>query len=85
MTDPKSFHFRQFVPAPHEFSDDEAAELLRRIYCWVKQYDWTEDSITSVVTDLAQSMDRTTNSEDQMRREIEEQLYPESAGQDPNG
>lgn len=71
MSDLGSFGHRYFKPSAHEFSDEESSQLLRTLYCYVEHYDWTEDTITSVVVDLAQSMDVTTAAEDQMRSEIE--------------
>jgi hypothetical protein len=59
---------------PHEFSDEESAELLRQIFCYTEHYDWSEDTITSVVVDIVQTLDRTTNTEDMMRRLIEERF-----------
>ena len=60
-----------FLPDPHEFSDEEAVDLLRDLYCYCEYYDITVDSISELAAEIAQSQDTTDDVTDQMRRALE--------------
>lgn len=58
------------------FSDDEGRELLKLLHKYVENYaPDLPQTIPALAADLAMSMDKATNEDDRMRREIEER-YP---------
>lgn len=68
---PGSMGARHFMPAPHEFSDEESHYLLVALYCYCEYYDITADSIADLASELAMSQDKTTTVQDQMRSALE--------------
>jgi len=57
-----------------EMTDEECARLARDLYRYITVHDWTDDSISELVSDIAMSQDVTSDELDAIRQEIEERF-----------
>jgi hypothetical protein len=52
-------------------TDEETRQLLRLLHQFIHEYDHYDNTVTSVVEEIAMSQDVTTDEVDNLRREIE--------------